>query len=199
MFQQQFIPIWPFPPFPVRDEVDIINYSSPSIPGPPGPQGEQGPPGIQGEPGPPGTPGEVGPAGPQGDVGPIGPQGETGPAGPAGSPGQQGPVGPQGPSGSSGDPIYNTVLIDSDYTASEEDAYIGVKSTKPITIKLSKNPPEGILYVVKLEMGAPIGNRKVTIKSCSPTVKIDGNSSVVLQNPYESISLIYRDLGWHII
>jgi hypothetical protein len=86
-----------------------------------------------------------------------------------------------------------------DYTASEDDAYIGVVSTKPITIKLPKNPPEGLLYVIKLEMGAPIGNKKVTIKSIDPNVKIDGNSSIVLQNPYEYISLIYRALGWHII
>ena len=159
-YQQQFIPIWPFPPYPVRDEIDVINYTSPSMPGPPGPQGE---------PGPPGTPGETGP------------QGETGPAGPV-----------------TRDPILNTVIIKDNYTASQSDAYIGVDSTKSVTVLLPKEPEVGTTYIIKLQMGPPIGNRKVTIKAIDGT-KIDGKSSIVLQNPYESISVIYNEYGWFII
>ena len=186
MFQQTLFPFWNPTLLPVLPEdVDIINFSSSSTPGPPGPPGPQGDSGPKGDTGPAGPPGEQGPPGPQGEAGPAGAQGKTGPQGPAG------PI--------SGDPIYNTVLIDSDYTVSLDDAYIGVKSTKPITVKLPIEPPEGILYIVKLEMGAPIGNRKVTIKSLDPSVKIDGSLSIILQNPYEYISIIYRGHGWHVV
>lgn len=123
--------------------------------------------------------------------GPPGPQGETGPAGPQGI---QGPEGP--PGSSSGDPIYNTTLIDDDYMPSQEDAYIGVQTTKPIEILLPTDLAEGTLFIIKLEMGAPIGNRKVKIVS---DTFIDGTSSVTLQNPYESISILYRGNGWHIV
>ena len=179
------MPIWPFPPFPVKDEIDIINYTSPGIPGPPGPQGEQGPQG------------DVGPAGPQGEVGPAGPQGETGP---------QGPIGPPGPPGPSPSPDdddddrspSNTVVVKDNYTASQSDAYIGVDSTKPVTILLPREPILGTTYVVKLQMASPIGNKKATIKAIDGT-KIDGKSSIVLENPYESVSIIYNNNGWFII
>lgn len=124
-----------------------------------------------------------------------GPQGEPGPPGPQGEPGPPGPQGEPGPS-SSGDPIYNTILIDDDYIPCQEDAYIGVKSNKPVEILLPTNLIEGTLFVIKLEMGAPIGNRKVKITT---DTTIDGNTSVTLQNPYESISVLYRGNGWHIV
>jgi len=186
LFQPPFIPFWPLP-----DDNDVINYYASGTPGPAGPPGPQGEPGTQG------PRGDTGPAGPQGEPGTqgaTGPQGEPGAQGPAGNTGPQGPEGPV-----NGDPIYNTVEVKCDYTASLTDAYMGVITTKPITIKLPNNPPEGLVYVIKLEMGAPIGNKKVTIKPINPSIKIDGNSSIVLQNPYEYVSLIYRALGWHII
>lgn len=177
---QQLVPIWGAPLLlPLPDDVDIINFC------------EAGKPGPQGEPGP------QGPAGPQG---PIGPQGETGPIGPAGSPGQEGPEGPQGPAGpsSGGDPVYNSIIIKDNYTALQSDAYIGVDTTKPITILLPKTPTIGTVYVIKLQMAAPIGNKKVTIKAIDG-IKIDGKSSIVLQNPYETVSVIYNQYGWFII
>lgn len=201
MFQQILFPFWQPTLLPtLPGDVDIINFSSSSVPGPPGPPGDTGPAGPPGEQGPAGPTGDTGPTGPSGEQGPPGPQGEIGPAGPAGPAGAQGEVGPQGPAGpSSGDPIYNTVLIDSDYTVSQNDAYIGVKSTKPIVVKLPKEPEEGTLYIVKLEMGAPVGNRKVTIKSSEAGVKIDGNLSIILQNPYECVSILYRGRTWHVV
>ncbi len=123
-----------------------------------------------------------------------GPEGPPGPAGPQGEVGPQGPPGP----GSGGDPIYNTVLIDDDYIISQDDAYIGVQSRKPIDILLPTHPEQGTLYVVKLEMGAPIGNRKVTIITDNGET-IDGQTSLVLQQPYEYVSLIYRGSAWHVI
>lgn len=174
---QALNPFGPIPLFPYLGDVDnVINYSGTGIPGP------EGPPGPQGEPG---------PVGPQGDAGP------PGPAGADGEPGPQGPVGPPGPS-SGGDPIYNTVLINNDYIASQANAYIGVKSTKPVNILLPSDLEQGTLLIVKLEMGAPIGNRKVTILADDGST-IDGQTEKVLQQPYEYVTLIYRGNEWHIV
>ncbi len=165
-------PLWPiFLP----DDLDIINYTSNTTPGPAGPPG---PPGEQGPPGPPG-------------IGEPGPQGEQGPQGPQGPPGPPAPKEP-------GDPIYPTRLIDRDYTITETDTYIGVNAKKAVKITLPTNPSEGIFYIIKLEMGPPIGNRKVTIITADGST-IDGNTSVVLQNPYEYINLIFRGNQWHLV
>lgn len=134
-----------------------------------------------------GPPGPQGPAGPAGEQGPPGPVGETGPAGPPGPPGQE------------GDPIYNTLLISTDYTITQNDAYIGVNSTSPVSILLPDDLVEGSVFVIKLEMGPPIGNRKVTVKPENSTSRIDGDSSVVLKRPYESITVIYRGGNWFLI
>lgn len=132
-----------------------------------------------------------------GPPGPPGPPGIDGPPGPVGA---EGPQGPQGPPGTeSGDPIYNTILIDDDYIVTQNDAYIGVSTTKPIEVLLPSDPIQGTLYVIKLEMGAPIGNRKVKIVTENNTVTIDGKTSHTLVTPYQSVSLIYRGNGWHII
>jgi hypothetical protein len=45
-------------------------------------------------------------------------------------------------------------------------------------------------------MGSPIGNRKVTIVP-SGSAKIDGQSAVILQNPYEYITVLYHKGNWH--
>ena len=193
---QKLNPFGPIPLFPYIDDVDnIINYTSTGTPGPVGPPGPEGPAGPPGPIGPQGPVGEVGPAGPQGADGPKGPPGPQGATGPQGEPGPQGPQGP----GFNGDPIYNTVLIDDDYIVSQDDAYIGVQTKKPIKILLPTGLEQGTLYVIKLEMSAPIGNRKVTIITENDGITIDGRTSLVLQEPYEYVSLIYRGNGWHII
>ena len=122
-----------------------------------------------------------------------------GPPGPPGPQGETGPAGPPGPSVQEGDPIYNTLLIDRDYTITQEDAYIGVNSTGPVSILLPSNLIEGSVFVIKLEMGPPIGNRKVTVKPDSQDSKIDGDSSVILKKSYESITVIYRGDNWFLI
>lgn len=108
--------------------------------------------------------------------------------------GDQGPKGDQGPPGSCSD--LKTVLVSENYTASEEDCYIGVNSKNPVTIKLTSTQ-DGKMYIIKSEMSAPVGNRKVTITG--GISYIDGNPSVVLQEPYESITLLYRGNSWHVI
>lgn len=176
MKQQQTILPWTWPPiaFVPNAAIDLsdpvyINYDPPSPPGPAGP------------PGPPGPPGESGAAGPQGEPGPAGPPGPPGPP----SPGEECIN------------CSNYIITTKDYSVKSDDYYIGVNSTKPTNIILPSVPLEGKIYIVKLEMQSPVGNRKVTLKGNGKSV--DGQSSVVLENAYESITIIFRGDGWHII
>lgn len=182
MNQQQFL-FWPPAPFvpvgmPNFSDPVVINYDPPSPPGPPGPPGPAGPQG------------EAGPAGPQGDPGPTGPQGEPGPTGP------QGPPGPSSPTESCIN-CSDNILIEKDYSVTDTDYYIGVKATKPLNVFLPLVPIEGKIYVIKLEMEPPVGNRKVTVKGNGRL--IDGKSSVVLENAYESITVLFRTDCWNIV
>ena len=127
--------------------------------------------------------------GPQGEIGPTGPQGNQGTQGNIGS---TGPTGPQGNTGTPG--LVNTVIVSEDYTAKLSDFYIGTINKKPITITLPSDAPKGTQYIIKLQIGAPVGNRKVTIKSESD---LDNNSSIVLENPYESLQVLFQGT-WHI-
>jgi hypothetical protein len=92
--------------------------------------------------------------------------------------------------------VLACITISADYTASLNDTYIGITSKKPVKVVLPENPEPGKIYIIKLQVGAPVGNRKVTIIP-SGTSKIDGNNSVTLQNPYEGISVIYNDGSWY--
>ena len=162
---------WPIVTYlpPLPDDIDIINYSAPAgIPGPQGPQGEPGVAGPQGEPGPPGEPG------------PQGPQGEPGSPGPAGTFG-----------------LLPTTNTGSSYRVKLTDCYIGVQSRDPTTITLPSAPPNGFLLIVKVEMGAPIGNRKVTIVPGNSST-IDGQEYLILQNPWEKVMLVYNN-SWYIV
>lgn len=194
MLQQQYMPFgWPMVPFvstfpTPSDDIDIINYTSLNTPGPIGPAG---PPGPQGDPGLQGTQGlrgDPGPTGTQGDPGAQGVKGDTGATGPQGEPG---PIGPQGPSGSVS---RNTVIVSSDYTVLTTDYYIGVQAEGPVTITLPDDAPKGTEYIVKLQMGAPLGNRKVTVKSGT---NIDNVNMIILTNPYEALQVLFQG-SWHI-
>lgn len=142
-------------------------------------------------------PGPPGPPGPQGDAGSPGIQGEPGPQG------EQGPEGPPGPKGDKGDPghcefAFKCVVVDEDYQAEPDDYYIGVNSRFPVTITLPSDLDGCTMIVVKAEMGAPLGNRKVTVVT-SDGSDIDGSSSFVITEPYGCVSLMYRGQEWHIL
>lgn len=154
-------------------------------PGPPGPPGEQGPPGPEG------------PSGPPGEQGPKGDQGETGEPGEQGPPGERGPQGPPGPPGECSCEC-KAILVSQDYTATLDDYYIGVISTGPTTITLPGNLESCLEIIVKAEMGPPLGNRKITVRASAGEL-IDGDSEYVIEVPYQSINLLYRGGGWHII
>lgn len=164
---------------------------------PPGPQGKQGPQGLQGPPGPPGPSGSTGEQGPEGPPGPPGPRGESGQAGEQGPQGESGPPGPPGPPGECTCKC-STILVSENYTATLDDYYIGVNSTGPVTITLPPNSPDCQQIIVKAEMGAPLGNRKITVTST--TGSINGSfQNYVIEVPYQSVQLICRDGNWYVI
>ncbi len=92
----------------------------------------------------------------------------------------------------------NTILVGEDYECEADDCYIGVDSIRPVTISLPVDISNGHQIVIKAEMGSPMGNRKVTIKTIDGS-KIDDSNSVVLTVPYSSLHFIYRGKNWHII
>lgn len=129
----------------------------------------------------------------------INSQGPPGPPGPQGEPGKPGEPGPEGPRGPAydGDLFVDTTLINSDYIVLNTDCYVGVKTSQPTTIILPK-ADDGRVIIIKLEMGPPIGNRKVTITARGIDL-IDGTESLTLQNPYEAVTILYRDNAWNVI
>lgn len=111
-----------------------------------------------------------------------------------GPPGPQGPAGPPGPPGEC-DCSRNTTLINADYAVSHSDYYVGVICDTPITVTLPETPENGYSVIIKLEMGPPIGNRKVTVVTSDGSL-IDAVTSVELKTPYKALTLLYRN-GWH--
>lgn len=92
----------------------------------------------------------------------------------------------------------NTILVGEDYGCEDDDCYIGVYSIGPVFISLPVDSGDGHQIAVKAEMGPPLGNRKVTIKTLDGSL-IDGSPTFVLSVPYQSVHLIRRGLNWHII
>ncbi len=92
----------------------------------------------------------------------------------------------------------NTILVGEDYECEADDCYIGVDSIGPVTISLPVDISNGHQIVIKAEMGPPMGNRKVTVKTLDGSL-IDDAPTFVLSVPYESVHLIYRGFEWHII
>jgi hypothetical protein len=90
--------------------------------------------------------------------------------------------------------LVNTIVVSENYTAKLTDFYIGTTNEKPITITLPSEAPKGTQYIIKLQIGAPVGNRKVTVKSATD---LDNTSTVVLENPYESLQVLFQGT-WHI-
>lgn len=184
------------------DDTVVINGGSnndcnnPCPPGPPGPEGPPGPPGEQG---PPGATGNTGEQGPPGATGETGSTGETGQPGETGPPGPIGPPGPTGPAGECKCKC-NSILIDDDYIAVTTDYYIGVNSDGPVSIILPEYDDEDTechTIIVKAEMGPPLGNRKVTIETADNNIKIDGDDSYIMEVPWESVTLFYRNGNWY--
>lgn len=166
-----------------------------------GPQGEPGPTGPQGEQGPAGATGPSGPAGEQGPPGPPGSQGPAGENGAAGESGPQGQPGPTGPIGPTGECNCHSSrrVVSENYSAQTNDYYIGVNSRGPVTITLPANFNDNQQIVVKAEMGSDMDKKKITIvppSDGSTIILIDGAVKYVMDESYESVTLICRGGNW---
>jgi hypothetical protein len=89
--------------------------------------------------------------------------------------------------------VYGTTVS---YTATEDDEYIGVSSTSPVTISLPLMPTEGRVYIIKDEFGQ--GSGKITIQPPLGTL-IDKKSNYIISVPNQSVQIVYRAAGWWII
>jgi len=148
-------------------------------------------------------------AGTPGPEGPPGPQGETG-VGVASAEVTDNPgdllllltdgtiinagnvVGPPGPGGSCN---CATTTITEDYLATEKDCYIGAQLKEKATVTLPGSVTAGTSYTIKLEFGAPVGTRKLTVQPESPAL-INGVTAITMTTPYESVSVIYNNGNW---
>jgi hypothetical protein len=147
-----------------------------------------------------GTPGPAGPAGPQGEAGVGVVSAEV-----TDNPGDllllltdgtiinAGPViGPPGPSNCCG---CSTITITEDYCATETDCYIGAQLKEKATVTLPNTAADGTKYTIKLEFGAPVGNRKLIVQPESPAL-INGVTAITMTTPYESLNVIYNNGNW---
>jgi len=130
-------------------------------------------------------------------IGATGPQGPIGATGATGAQGEPGPIGATGATGNCSCKCSARV-VSQDYSATMDDYYIGVNSTGPVTITLPGDCEDCQQIIVKIEMGPPIGNRKVTLVVANSGL-IDGSTSYVMEVPYESVSMLCRGGEWHII
>jgi hypothetical protein len=129
-----------------------------------------------------------------GPTGPTGPTGATGPEGTGGA--ETGATGPTGPSGTGC--CGPCILVDADYQAQSTDYYIGVNSQDAVTITLPEDCVDCQQLIIKAEMGPPLGNRKVTVTTSDGSL-IDGDTSYVIEVPYQSVHVLCRGGEWHII
>lgn len=193
--QYQTMPFsWPMPAYlplpPIIEDNDLFINSvvngSPGTPGPTGPQGVAGVGVASAEVTP--NPGDLLLLLTDGNVINAGPV--LGPTGPSGAFGSTGPTGPAGTSGA-----CTTVTITEDYCANETDCYIGAQLKDKATVTLPNNVSAGTQYTIKLEFGAPVGNRKLTVQPEAPAL-INGVSAITMTTPYESVSVIYNNNNW---
>ena len=105
-----------------------------------------------------------------------------------------GPAGPPGPPGPAGD-VCSVKTITADYTAQPDDCYIGCMLEDAATLTLLNNVEPGTRYAIKLEFGAPVGTRKLTVRPELPAL-INGVTSITLTTPYQSLEVIYNNGNW---
>ena len=186
-----------------------------------GPDGATGATGLTGATGSMGATGATGATGIQGSSGATGPTGESGSTGVQGATGLVGSTGVQGDigntgatglTGATGVGKCKRITVDDDYQIIDTDYYIGVNSRNSTTItlpNLSEHDDDDdddddehdntcSEYIIKAEMSAPMGNRKITVVPRG-SATIDGASGYVIVIPYESVTVISNNGNWWII
>jgi hypothetical protein len=94
-----------------------------------------------------------------------------------------------------GNPTYATTVVTGDYSATNDDYYIGVSSAVATTITLPAGT-DGKMFIVKDELGPGSGN--ITIQGTGGET-IDGSATFVNTVTYGSVSFIFRGTEWHVV
>ena len=101
----------------------------------------------------------------------------------------------------SGGQIFSTTIVTSaTHTVDNSDAYILVNYTQTGTVTItipSTEVENGRLITIK-DVGGNAGTNNITINTGGAET-IDGNSSFVLNNNYQSVTLISDGTGWYIV
>lgn len=92
-----------------------------------------------------------------------------------------------------------TYVTTTSYTITQNDYYVGVNTTSPVTITLPTLVDSGTAYIVKDELGqASQGtNRYITILP-SGSDQIDGQNRAILAYDFGSLTFVYRN-GWRVV
>lgn len=109
--------------------------------------------------------------------------------------GPPGPPGAEGPPGPSGVPTRATRTITQSSLATVEDYYIGCDLQDEAELLLPSGVPPGTEYVIKLEYGSPVGNRKLKVVAQAPAT-INNSSSTTLTTPYQVLRVIFNNSKW---
>lgn len=113
----------------------------------------------------------------------------------------RGPAGPQGPMGESGEmpeASFGTTLVSDDYGCTDDDCYLGVNSSRSITITLPNDPGDGHQIAVKLEMSALATGQTITLETNDDST-IDGALSYTMTEPWQAVHLFSRGGHWFIV
>jgi hypothetical protein len=113
----------------------------------------------------------------------------------------RGPAGPQGPMGESGEmpeASFGTTLVSDDYGCTDDDCYLGVNSSRSITITLPVDPGDGHQIAVKLEMSTLAKGQIITLETNDEST-IDGALSYTMTEPWQAVHLFSRGGHWFIV
>ena len=90
-----------------------------------------------------------------------------------------------------------TKLIQSNYTATIEDFYLGVDTKSPIIITLPECE-DGKQYLIKSEMKPPLLNRYIKMVT-SDSSKFDGYDEHIIAVSHDYLWIIRHNGNWHVL
>lgn len=94
--------------------------------------------------------------------------------------------------------VYPTITVTSDYTALSTDQVILVDATSgPITITLPATHADGLHYEIKDKNGLALVDTITIISQDGDT--IDGITSIVLTNTYQSVTVVSDGTNWFVV
>lgn len=88
-------------------------------------------------------------------------------------------------------------LVQTNYTVTHDDFYLGVDTNGPITITLPACD-DGKQYIIKSEMKPPLLNRRIKIITADGST-IDGYVEHLISVSHDTLSVIRHRGNWHIL